>query len=81
MALAGIGDLALEQGDLDRAKEACEGGLELLAHEGMDASETRLNLLAGVGWVAGAREDAGSKRRWKSEGEDHLRCGRWHWPG
>ena len=33
MALAGIGNLASNQGDYDRAKEACEGGLELLARE------------------------------------------------
>ena len=56
MALAGVGDLALEQGDLDRAKEASEGGLELLAHEGSEASEPRLILLAGLGWVAWERE-------------------------
>ena len=30
MALAGAGYLASEQGDLDRAQEACEEGLELL---------------------------------------------------
>jgi predicted ATPase/class 3 adenylate cyclase len=32
MALAGAGWLAKDQGDLDRAKEACEEGLELLEH-------------------------------------------------
>jgi hypothetical protein len=46
MALAGIGELAYEQGDLDRAKEACEEGLQLLAHEERrEASEAKLNLL------------------------------------
>ena len=39
MALAGEGALALEQGDYDRAQEACEEGLELLAHEAREASE------------------------------------------
>ena len=34
MALAGVGALALEQGDLDRAQEACEEGLELLDARG-----------------------------------------------
>ena len=33
MALAGAGWLASQQGDLDRAQEACEEGLQLLAHE------------------------------------------------
>ena len=57
MALAGVGHLALEQGDLDRAKEACERGLELLAHEGREASEAKLILLAGLGWVAWERQE------------------------
>jgi hypothetical protein len=52
MALAGVGYLALEQGDLDRAQEACEEGLELLAHEVREASEAKLNLLVWLGWVA-----------------------------
>jgi predicted ATPase/class 3 adenylate cyclase len=52
MALAGAGALASEQGDLDRAKEACEGGFELLANEAREASETKLNLLSCLGWVA-----------------------------
>jgi tetratricopeptide (TPR) repeat protein len=58
MALAGVGSLALEQGDLDRAQEACEEGLELLAHEeAREAIEAKLNLLVGLGWVAWQREE------------------------
>jgi predicted ATPase/Flp pilus assembly protein TadD len=57
MALAGAGVLASEQGDLDRAQEACEEGLELLEHEGREASEAKLNLLAFLGWVAWQREE------------------------
>jgi predicted ATPase/class 3 adenylate cyclase len=57
MALAGAGVLASEQGDLDRAKEACEEGLELLANEASEASEAKLNLLAFLGWVAWQREE------------------------
>jgi predicted ATPase/class 3 adenylate cyclase len=56
MALAGVGMLAWEQGDLDRAEEACEEGLELLVHE---ASEAKLNLLICSGWVALSREEYG----------------------
>jgi predicted ATPase/class 3 adenylate cyclase len=56
MALAGVGALALEQGDLDRAQEACEEGLELLEHE---ASEAKLGLLTFLGWVAWEREEHG----------------------
>ena len=52
MALAGAGALAEEQGDLDRAQEACQEGLELLANEAREASETKIYLLAGLGWVA-----------------------------
>jgi predicted ATPase len=52
MALAGAGELAAEQGDLDRAKEAYEEGLELLAHEGRQAREAKLLLLGLLGWVA-----------------------------
>jgi tetratricopeptide (TPR) repeat protein len=58
MALAGVGDLALEQGELDRAKEASQEGLELLEHEeGREASEAKLILLACLGWVAWEREE------------------------
>jgi predicted ATPase/class 3 adenylate cyclase/Tfp pilus assembly protein PilF len=57
MALAGVGSLAFEQGDLDRAQEACEEGLELLAHDAREASEAKLLLLAILGWVAWQRED------------------------
>src|SRR5215216_2746816 len=57
MALAGVGVLAYEQGELDRAQEACEEGLELLEHEVREASEAKLCLLAFLGWVARQRED------------------------
>jgi tetratricopeptide (TPR) repeat protein len=58
MALAGTGALASAQGDLDRAREACEEGLELLAHEETrEAREAKLNILVCLGWVALSRED------------------------
>jgi len=57
MALAGVGLLASGQGDYNRAKEAYEEGLELLAHEEMEAREAKLCLLAGLGWVAWEREE------------------------
>jgi predicted ATPase/class 3 adenylate cyclase len=58
MALAGVGYLASDQGDLDRAKEACEEGLELLAHEETrEAREAKLWLLGFLGGVALERED------------------------
>ena len=57
MALAGIGRLAVDQGDLDRAQEACEEGLELLANEARETSEAKLWLLERLGWVAWAREE------------------------
>jgi predicted ATPase/class 3 adenylate cyclase/Tfp pilus assembly protein PilF len=57
MALAGAGGLAWDQGDLDRAKEACEEGLELLAHERREVSEARLWLLIYLGWVLREREE------------------------
>jgi predicted ATPase/class 3 adenylate cyclase/Tfp pilus assembly protein PilF len=59
MALAGVGALALDQGELDQAKEACQQGLELLAHEAREASEAKLNLLEFLGWVALEREEHG----------------------
>jgi predicted ATPase/DNA-binding SARP family transcriptional activator/DNA-binding CsgD family transcriptional regulator len=59
MALAGAGTLASEQGDLDWAKEACEEGLKLLAHEAWEAREVKLCLLACLGWVAWRREEHG----------------------
>jgi predicted ATPase len=62
MALAGAGVLAEEQGDLDRAKEACQEGLELLANEAREASEAKLNLLECLGWVACLREEYGQAR-------------------
>jgi predicted ATPase len=51
MALAGAGQLAAEQGDLDWAKEVCEEGLEVLACEAREPSEPKLCLLACLGWV------------------------------
>ncbi len=57
MALAGVGALALEQGDIDRAEEACEEGLELLAQEATERSEAKLYLLLSSGHVALDRED------------------------
>jgi predicted ATPase/class 3 adenylate cyclase len=54
MALAGVGWLAAHQGDLDRAEEACEEGLQLLADE---PGEARRCLLVFLGWVARERED------------------------
>jgi predicted ATPase/class 3 adenylate cyclase len=63
MALAGAGVLAFDQGELDRAKEACEEGLELLAHEGREAREAKLNLLALLGWVAWQREELGQAQQ------------------
>jgi predicted ATPase/class 3 adenylate cyclase len=49
MALAGVGALASHQGDLDRAEEACEEGMELIAPE---ASEAKLYLLLTMGHIA-----------------------------
>jgi predicted ATPase/class 3 adenylate cyclase/Tfp pilus assembly protein PilF len=69
MALAGAGELASEQGDLDRAKEACEEGLELLANEAREeASEARLWLLGFLGWVAWQREQHGQAKQLFEEG-------------
>jgi predicted ATPase/Tfp pilus assembly protein PilF len=60
MALAGVGLLAWDQGSLDRAQEACEEGLQLLAHEeAREASEAKLLLLGFLGWVAWQREEHG----------------------
>ena len=56
-ALAGVGALALEQDELDRAEEACEEGLELLVHEATERSEAKLYLLLSLGHVALSRED------------------------
>jgi tetratricopeptide (TPR) repeat protein len=59
MALAGVGELAWQQGDLDRGQEACEEGLQLLAHQAREASEAKLLLLAILVWVAWQREEHG----------------------
>src|SRR5215218_11067879 len=63
MALAGVGSLAEDQGDLDRAKEACDEGLELLANEAREASEAKLCLLALLGWMAWQREEYGQAQQ------------------
>jgi len=65
MALAGAGDLASKQGDLDRTQEVCEEGLALLEHE---ASEAKLFLLGGSGFMAWQREDYGRATRLFEEG-------------
>jgi tetratricopeptide (TPR) repeat protein len=58
MVLAGAGTLASEQGNYDRAKAACEEGLQLLANEAREeASEAKLCLLACLGWMAWEREE------------------------
>jgi predicted ATPase len=66
MALAGAGALASQQGDLDRAQEACEEGLELLANrarEAREGSEAKLNLLVCLGGLVGEREEHGQATR------------------
>jgi predicted ATPase/class 3 adenylate cyclase len=68
MALAGVGELALDQGNLDRATEVCQEGLELLEHEAKEASEAKLNLLAWLGWVAWRREEHGQAKLLFEEG-------------
>ena len=57
MALAGVGRLARDQGDLDRAEEASAEGLELLIEEATERSEAKLHLLLSLGHVALERED------------------------
>jgi predicted ATPase/class 3 adenylate cyclase len=59
MALAGVGALAFDQGELDRANQAFEEGLELLTHEAREASEAKLILLASLGYEALDREEHG----------------------
>jgi predicted ATPase/class 3 adenylate cyclase/Tfp pilus assembly protein PilF len=68
MALVGAGRLASEQGDLDRAQQAYEEGLELLVHEAREASEAKLNLLESLGWVAWQREELGQASELFEEG-------------
>jgi predicted ATPase/Tfp pilus assembly protein PilF len=68
MALAGVGSLAFDQGELDRAKEVCEEGLQLLAHEGREASEAKLNLLVWLGFVAWQKEEYGQAKELFEEG-------------
>jgi predicted ATPase/class 3 adenylate cyclase len=65
MALAGVGWLALQQGDFDRAKEACEEGLDLLEHE--EASEAKIILLACLGSVAWERGEHGQAQQFFEE--------------
>jgi predicted ATPase/class 3 adenylate cyclase/Tfp pilus assembly protein PilF len=57
MALAGVGALARDQGDLDLAEEALEEGFELLGEETIEPSEAKLYLLLSLGYVALERED------------------------
>jgi predicted ATPase/class 3 adenylate cyclase/Tfp pilus assembly protein PilF len=64
MALAGVGELAFDQGELDRAKEACEEGLQLLAYkETREAREAKLWLLERLGWVALQRDEYGQAKQ------------------
>jgi hypothetical protein len=70
MALAGVGELAFDQGDLDRAQEACQEGLELLEHEeGREAREAKLTSSYGWGlWHGLGKSTSGqsscSKKAW-----------------
>jgi predicted ATPase/class 3 adenylate cyclase len=59
MALAGVGALARDQGELDRAEAASVEGLELLAHKTAERSEAKLYLLLSLGLVAVEREEHG----------------------
>ena len=68
MALAGVGWLALQQSDFDRAEEACEEGLALLANETREASEAKLSLLACSGWMAWEREEHDKAKQLFEEG-------------
>jgi tetratricopeptide (TPR) repeat protein len=63
MALAGVGALALEQDDLDRAEEASEAGLELLEGGASERTEGRPYLLLTLGHVALGRGDHGRATR------------------
>jgi predicted ATPase/class 3 adenylate cyclase len=55
--LAGIGELASYQGDLDRAEEALAAGLELYVKEATGRSEVKLYLLSSLGHVALEKAD------------------------
>src|SRR5829696_2281153 len=68
MALAGAGELASDQGDFDRAQEACQEGLELFKQEARETSEAKLNLLVWLGWVAWRREEHGQAKLLFEEG-------------
>jgi predicted ATPase len=68
MALAGAAVLAIDQGELDRAQQVCEEGLELLEHEAKEAREAKLNLLIAFGWVAWHREELGQAQQLFEEG-------------
>jgi len=63
MALAGVGALALDQGDLDRVQEVCEEGLQLLSHEVRQAREAKLWLLVWLGLLAWVREEHGRAKQ------------------
>jgi hypothetical protein len=41
MVLAAVGSLADQQDDLGRAQEACQEGLQLLAHEAREQTEAK----------------------------------------
>jgi predicted ATPase/class 3 adenylate cyclase/Tfp pilus assembly protein PilF len=56
-ALAGIGELASYQGDLERAEEALAAGLELRVEEATGRSEVKLYLLSSLGHVALEKAD------------------------
>jgi tetratricopeptide (TPR) repeat protein len=69
MALAGVGELAFDQGDLDRAKEAYEEGLQLLVHEDAgEAREAKLWLHGLLGFLALEREEHGQAKELFEEG-------------
>jgi predicted ATPase len=68
MALAGAGGLALRQGDYERAQEACEEGLELLAHEPREGSEAKLWLLAWLGELVLEKEEHDKAKQLFEEG-------------
>jgi len=56
-ALAGIGELASYQGDLERAEEALAAGLEHRVEEATGRSEVKLYLLSSLGHVALEKAD------------------------
>jgi predicted ATPase/class 3 adenylate cyclase/Tfp pilus assembly protein PilF len=63
MALAGVGALAFEQDDLDRAEEASAAGLELLEGRASERAGIRPYLLLTLGHVALEKGDHGRAAR------------------